>query len=204
MCVRQWALIIHNLETPPSSWVKRFLPLVPKTQNYFVLDYACGSGRHTRIALEQGYRVLAVDINTSGVLELKKNLPQKLQDNLQVLSLDLEESHFPKQLEEYAINALVVTNYLYRPHLTQLFSLLAKGGILIYETFALGNEKFGKPSNPNFLLKKDELWQYIQPNDEFSIVSFEQGYVETPKPAIVQRICAVKQNSIGLQLHHEY
>jgi hypothetical protein len=74
---------------------------------------------------------------------------------------------------------------------------------LIYETFLLGNEKFGKPSNPNFLLKKDELWQYIQPNDKFSVISFEQGYVEVPKPAMVQRICAVKQNSIGLQLQHE-
>ena len=197
-------MITHNIETPPSQWVKRFLPLVPKTENSFLLDYACGSGRHTRIALEQGLRVVAVDVNTSAVQGLKKNLPQSMQNNLQILTLDLEETDFPTPLEEYDFSGIVVTNYLFRLHLPKLFNLLASGGILIYETFLLGNEKFGKPSNPHFLLKKDELWQYIQPNDEFSVVSFEQGYVGEPKPAMIQRICAVKQNSIGLQLHHEY
>jgi hypothetical protein len=76
--------------------------------------------------------------------------------------------------------------------------------VIIYETFAAGNEQFGKPSNPTFLLQKDELWQYMQARNDFSVVSFEQGYLERPKPAMIQRICAVKQNLIGLQLHHEY
>jgi SAM-dependent methyltransferase len=187
----------------PSDWVKRFISLIPQTEKGFVLDLACGSGRHSQLALEQGYQVLAVDLNTSPILELKQSLPMHLQNRLQVLEFDLETPDFPLVPEAYPIDGVIVTNYLYRPHIQQFLDLILPSGVIIYETFALGNEQFGKPSNPAFLLQKDELWQYIQARNDFSVVSFEQGYLERPKPAMIQRICAVKRNIIGLQLHYE-
>jgi SAM-dependent methyltransferase len=187
----------------PSDWVKRFISLIPQTEKGYVLDLACGSGRHSKIALDHGYQVLAVDLNISPILELKQSLPIHLQNRLQVLELDLEAPDFPLLPEGYSINGVMVTNYLYRPHIQQLLDLILPSGVIIYETFALGNEQFGKPSNPAFLLQKDELWQYIQARNDFSVVSFEQGYLERPKPAMIQRICAVKRNIIGLQLDYE-
>jgi SAM-dependent methyltransferase len=184
----------------PSDWVKRFISLIPQTEKGFVLDLACGSGRHSKLALDQGCQVLAVDLNTSPILELKQSLPIHLQNRLQVLELDLEAPDFPLLPGAYPINGVMVTNYLYRPHIQQLLDLILPSGVIIYETFALGNEQFGKPSNPAFLLQKDELWQYMQARNDFSVVSFEQGCLERPKPAMIQRICAVKRNTIGLQL----
>jgi len=188
----------------PSDWVKRFISLIPQTDDGFVLDLACGSGRHSKLALEQGYQVLAVDVNTNPILELKQSLPIHLQNRLEILELDLEQVDFPLLPHHYQINGILVTNYLYRPHIQKLLELMLPSAVIIYETFAAGNEQFGKPSNPTFLLQKDELWQYMQARNDFSVVSFEQGYLERPKPAMIQRICAVKQNLIGLQLHHEY
>lgn len=89
---------------------------------------------------------------------------------------------------------IVVTNYLHRPLFPHIFESLAPNGVLIYETFAQGNEYFGKPSSPRFLLRRGELLETVakQPDQALHIVAFEDGYVETPKPAMVQRICVVK------------
>ena len=187
----------------PSEWVRRFISLIPQSEEGFVLDLACGSGRHSRLALELGYQVLAVDLQTGPILELKQSLPSHLKNRLEVLELDLEKPDFPLLPDDYPILGIIVTNYLYRPHIQQLLNLILPSGVIIYETFAVGNEQFGKPSNPAFLLQKDELWQYIQPRSDFSVVSFEQGYLERPKPVMIQRICALKQNIIGLQLSYE-
>lgn len=202
MCARRWVLITPS-SIAPSEWVRRFISLIPQSEEGFVLDLACGSGRHSRLALELGYQVLAVDLQTGPILELKQSLPSHLKNRLEVLELDLEKPDFPLLPDDYPILGIIVTNYLYRPHIQQLLNLILPSGVIIYETFAVGNEQFGRPSNPAFLLQKDELWQYIQPRSDFSVVSFEQGYLEKPKPTMIQRICALKQNIIGLQLHHE-
>jgi hypothetical protein len=114
--------------------------------------------------------------------------------------LDLELAVFPSQLQREQFSGVIITNYLYRPFLVNWLQLLQDRGVFIYETFADGNAQFGKPSNPDFLLRENELLDLVLNQEDFSVVAFEQGRVELPKPAIVQRICAVKHNSIGLQL----
>ena len=89
-------------------------------------------------------------------------------------------------------SGIVVTNYLYRPYLDHLPEMLEKNGVLIYETFAQGNEQFGKPSNPNFLLKPGELLELAQ-RHSLKVLAYEDIYRDEPKPAMVQRLCAVKE-----------
>lgn len=194
----------HNLAEVSSffasKWVERFLPRVPLRADSKILDLACGNGRHTALALQLGYQVLAVDQQIENIVNWSNSLPSVTKNRLEILPLDLEQLEFPQVLMEQTFDGVIITNYLYRPHLPQVIELIAPDGVLVYETFAMGNEEFGKPSNPEFLLKKDELWQYIGLRKEFSVLAFEQGFVSTPKPAIVQRICATRQNCIGLQL----
>ncbi len=196
-------MIIPSSIPPASDWVKQFIHLIPRSEKGHIIDLACGSGRHSLYAIEQGYKVLAIDFQTDPILELKSNLSPDLQNQLEVLALDLEQPEFPLFKNDLFIQGIIVTNYLNRPHFYRILDLLVPGGIFIHETFAVGNEQFGKPSNPAFLLQKDELWQYIQSRNDFSVVSFEQGYLDKPKPAMIQRICAAKQNIIGLQLRNE-
>ena len=105
-------------------------------------------------------------------------------------ALNLEEEVWP--LADSKFSGIVVTNYLYRPHLDRLPEMLEKNGVLIYETFAQGNEQFGKPSNPNFLLKPGELLELAQ-RHSLKVLAYEDIYQGEPKPAMVQRLCAVKQ-----------
>lgn len=181
----------------PSAWVKRFFSLIP--EGGFVLDLACGAGRHTHLLAQAGYQVMAVDRDISA---LQSTLPEELQPNVQISKLNLEGESWPLgHLAQF--DGVVVTNYLYRPYIDKLLSILTPGGVLIYETFALGNEQFGKPSNPDFLLKPNELLDLVGAHSDFQIVSFEQGLVKFPKPAMIQRICAVKSPAIPLQLNDE-
>jgi SAM-dependent methyltransferase len=163
---------------PPSPWVERFAPLVPAGGR--VLDLACGSGRHCKLFLERGHRVVAVD----------RDLTQlgALAARLQTVEADLEAEPWPLPGERFA--AIVVTNYLWRPLLAALAEALEPGGILIYDTFALGQERFGKPSNPDFLLRPNELLAAFQ--DAMTVVAYEHGEVADPGPALRQRICARK------------
>ena len=163
-----------------SSWVKRFAALIP--QGEVVLDLACGSGRHSLLLASMGYQVLAVDQDISALEGLHSPL-------ISLKRCDLEGVQWP--FDDSLFSAIVVTNYLYRPHIDQLPKMLQKDGILIYETFALGNGDFGKPSNPNFLLKPGELLAFAS-RHELKVVAFEDIYVDQPKPAMVQRLCAVK------------
>lgn len=164
----------------PSAWVRRFAPLIPAGGE--VLDFACGGGRHARWLAGQGLRVEAVDRDRAALASLA-GVP-----GIFAHEADLEDGPWPYAGRRF--DAVVVTNYLYRPHLVQLFDCLAPGGLLIYETFMLGNERFGKPSNPDFLLSPNEL--LVRLGDDFTVVAFEQGEVSIPRPAIVQRVCAVK------------
>lgn len=170
----------HDAILNPSPWVSRFVPLIPK--GGVVLDLACGSGRHSELMAQMGYEILAVDKDVAAVESLRSPFitPQ---------CLNLEEANWP--LSEKQFSAIVVTNYLYRPHLDELPKMLQKEGILIYETFALGNGEFGKPSNPNFLLNPGELLTFASRNG-LKVLAYEDIYVNQPKPAMVQRLCAVK------------
>ena len=161
--------------------MKRFASRIPK--DGLVLDLACGGGRHTHLLAEMGYAVLAVD---QDITVIEQNLKPLIQS--QTLNLELDD--WP--LEGRQFEGIVVTNYLFRPHLDQLPRMLAKGGVLIYETFAQGNGQFGKPSNPNFLLNAGELLA-LAARHGLKVLAYEDIYVDEPKPAMVQRLCALKE-----------
>ncbi len=164
---------------PASPWVERFAPLVPAAAP--VLDLACGSGRHSRLFLERNHPVLAVDRDLSRLGDLARHT------RLETLACDLETGELPAFLAR-RFGGIVVTNYLHRPLLIPLAAALAPGGILIYETFAKGNERFGKPSNPDFLLDEGELLTVFL--GRLKIIAYEDVVVEQPRPAAVQRLCA--------------
>jgi len=176
---------IHDAIVNASPWVKRFAAALPK--NGVVLDLACGSGRHTALLASLGHRILAVDQDISAIEPLKSNA-------VQIEKLDLEGSDWP--LLDQQFSGIVVTHYLYRPFLEELPKMLSEGGVLIYETFADGNAVFGKPSNPNFLLNSGELLSLAQ-RSGLKVIAYEDIYLDQPKPAMVQRICAVKGHLKG-------
>lgn len=162
----------------PSPWVLRFAPRVSAGSR--VLDVACGAGRHTRLFASRGCHVNAVDRDPRIVEWLGKVA------NVEVDIADLENAPWPYEGREF--DAIVVTNYLHRPLFPKLLEALAGGGVLIYETFARGNEKFGRPSNPDFLLKPGELLAAVE--GWLRVIAYEDLYVELPQPAMIQRICA--------------
>lgn len=165
---------------PPSRWVQRFAPLIPAGGK--VLDLACGMGRHARFLAGMGYGVEAVDRNAA-LLETLQGIP-----GIATRCADLEGGPWPYSGCHFA--GIVVTNYLWRPLLPHLMAAMDKGSILIYETFMLGNERFGQPSNPAFLLRPDELRHVTRRHLE--LIAFEQGEIAAPRPAMIQRLCAVR------------
>jgi SAM-dependent methyltransferase len=164
-----------------SPWVQRYAPLVPGGD---VLDLACGSGRHTRHMAALGHSVVALDRDPAA-------LALAAGPDISTTAIDLEEQGavWPFGPDRFA--GIVVTNYLHRPLFGAMLSSLAPNGVLIYETFADGNAQFGKPSNPDFLLQAGELLELTREHG-LRVVAFEDGVVGAPKPAMVQRICAVK------------
>ena len=161
----------------PSPWIRRFAPLVPPGR---VLDVAAGSGRHSRLFLEHGHPVLALDRDIAGLHALMGRPGFEARAN------DLEIGGDPLPAEKFA--AVVVTNYLHRPLLPALIAAVAPGGWLLYETFAVGNERFGRPSNPDFLLKPGELIEAVA--GRLEVVAYEHMEDSQPKPAMRQRIAA--------------
>ncbi len=171
----------HGTLGQPSDWVVRFADAVPA--GGAVLDLACGGGRHTRLFLERGHTVVAVDRDLAGLAD------QAGQENLEQIQVDLEDGRpFPLRGRRFA--GVVVTNYLFRPLLAPLVAAVAPGGVLIYETFARGNERFGRPSNPDFLLEPGELLEAVR--GRLRVLAYEDLIVERPKPAAVQRISAAR------------
>jgi len=165
----------------PAAWVCRFARLI--RAGGAVLDLACGQGRHARYLAGLGFQVEGVDRDGAALAALDGVA------GVRTRCADLEASSWPYAAGQF--DGIVVTNYLYRPRVADLLLALRPGGVLIYETFALGNEKFGRPSNPEFLLRPHELLQWVQ--GRLQVLAFEQGMVEWPKPAVIQRICAVSR-----------
>ena len=165
----------------PSPWVTRFAALIP--QDGHVLDLACGGGRHTRFLLRRGHRVVALDRDVSGVQDLGA------EPDLEIVETDLEDGGaWP--LANRLFSGIIVINYLFRPLFPTLLDALDRGGVLIYETFAAGNERFGRPANPAFLLEPGELLDVTR--GTLRIVAFEDGIIEQPRRAAIQRICAIR------------
>jgi len=144
-----------------------------------VLDLAAGNGRHARLLIEHGFAVRAADRDVSALLTLAG-------PRCEVSQVDLETG--APWLLGRGYHGIVVTNYLHRPLLPAIADALAPEGILIYETFALGNERLGRPRNSDFLLRPGELLDAFA---MLTVIALEQGEVTSPRPAVIQRIAAV-------------
>ena len=171
--------MLTNSELPPSNWVRRFAPLIRAGGR--VLDLAAGGGRHTRLLLDMEFAVEAVDRDTTALLPLAD-------PRCAIRAIDLETGASWPLGAGY--DGIVVTNYLHRPLLPDVVAALAAGGVLIYETFMAGNERFGRPRNPAFLLRPGEL---LAACAGLTVIAFEQGEVAELGPAIIQRIAAAKR-----------
>lgn len=164
----------------PSAWMARFAALV--APNARVLDVAAGRGRHARFFAARGAHVTAVDTDANALAVLDR-VP-----GVTTHVADLEGGPWP--FADAAFDAVVVANYLHRPRFANLLDALVPDGVLLYETFAAGNEAFGRPANPAFLLHRDELLERVR--GRLSIVAFEQGRTgANDRVAVVQRIAAV-------------
>ena len=164
----------------PSKWVTRFAALAPP--GGAVLDVACGGGRHGRFFLERGHAVTLIDRDVSGVRDLVAR------EAVEIVEADLEaEPGWPFGDRRFA--CIVVTNYLWRPLLPVLAGAVETGGVLIYETFALGNEAYSRPRSPDHLLRPGELLEAF--GEALQVVAYEHGVHNDPKPRVIQRIAAV-------------
>ena len=170
-----------HADREPSDWIVRFAPLV--RPGAAVLDVACGGGRHTRFFLARGHPVTAVDVDTSGLDDLRER------PELELVPADLEDGS-PWPLPGRRFGAVIVTNYLWRPLFPPILDSLEENSVLLYETFARGNEIYGRPANPEFLLEPGELIEVVR--GRLQIVAYEHGRVERPRPAVRQRLCAVR------------
>jgi SAM-dependent methyltransferase len=163
----------------PSRWVARFAPLIRRDGT--VLDLACGGGRHAVFLAARGHAVVAVDCDRQALARLEGT------PGVTATCADLEGEPWPFAGRRF--DAIVVANFLHRPLFPAIREALVDGGVLLYETFMLGHQLLGKPSNPHFLLGPGEL---LEAFGDLTLVAFEQGRIEDPWPAVVQRLCAVK------------
>lgn len=171
---------MHGTEEA-SPWIVRWTPLVPAGGT--VLDLACGRGRHLRWFARRGHPVVGVDRDAEA-LAASAGLGE-------TIAADVENGPWPLAGRQFA--AVVVTNYLWRPLFPRIVEAVAPGGVLLYETFAQGNETVGKPSRPDFLLAPGEL---LRACESLRIVAYEDGFLAQP-PRFVQRIAAVRGRPDG-------
>jgi SAM-dependent methyltransferase len=170
----------HSTLAEPSRWVRRWTHLV--TEGGAVLDVASGAGRHARWFASHGHPVTAIDRDADALAALRD------EPTITTLTADIEEGSWPLPADA-KFAAVVVTNYLHRPLFPHLLDALAPSGVLIYETFAQGNETVGKPSRPAFLLAPGELLDVVR--GRLRVVAFQDGFLAQPRPAYIQRICAI-------------
>ncbi|MDE1183950.1 SAM-dependent methyltransferase [Paraburkholderia sp.] len=189
-----------------SRWVQRWSHLV--APGGAVLDVASGAGRHARWFASRGHPVTALDRDAAALAAMADD------PRITTRIADLENAPWPlpglasvtpstassaqehdtvkgQKDAETKFAAVIVTNYLHRPLFPQLLAALAPGGVLIYETFAQGNERVGKPSNPAFLLAPGELLDVVRP--ALRVIAFQDGFLAQPRPAYIQRICAIRE-----------
>lgn len=188
----------HGAGAAPSPWVMRWAHLAPQGSN--VLDLACGAGRHVRHFAALGHSVLGVDQDDVALASLAR-LPE-LQGRAQFLAADLENAPWPLAGQQFGV--VVVTNYLWRPLLPAIVAAVAPGGVLLYETFASGHERIGRPSRPDFLLQAGEL---LSACATLRVIGYEDGTVDQPL-RVIQRIAAVREaeassGSLGWRLAKE-
>ena len=179
---------LHGTEAV-SPWVARWAHLVPQTGQ--VLDLACGHGRHARYFLDKNLAVAVVDISDLAIKYIANNISTEASKRAELIVADLENNPWP--LPGRIFSAIVVTNYLWRPLLPTIVQSLAPGGVLLYETFAAGNETVGKPSRPDFLLQNGELLSVCA---SLRIVAYEDGFLPHPD-RFVQRIVAVNDGQVA-------
>src|ERR1700741_2478405 len=161
---------MHASLDTPSAWVARWAPLVTRGP---VLDVASGAGRHAKLFAQRGLEVVAVDREAQSIPGVRS------------VQADLEDGS-PWPFAGQRFGGIAGTNYLYRPLFPHLVAALGDDGVLIYETFMIGHERFGRPSNPKFLLQPGELLEAFV---ALTVAAFEQGTAGT---AGVQRICAMR------------
>lgn len=163
----------------PSEWIQRFSHVIPPASQ--VLDVACGSGRHAVFLADLGHQVTGIDHDAQALA----NLPE----GIRAVNADIENAPWPLPGQQF--DAVVVTHYLWRALWPHILGSVRDGGVLIYETFAQGNEVFGKPSRPDFLLAPGELLQVCT---DWQVVAYEHGLRSQPD-RVVQRIVAIKPNT---------
>jgi SAM-dependent methyltransferase len=181
-------LLLNDTPSPPSPWVKRFAHLLRPQGT--VLDVACGSGRHVRWLAAQGFKVTGVDRDAAATLPLH--------GCAEIINADIEAGPWPLAGREF--DAVVVTNYLWRPLWPQLLAALADSGVLIYETFADGQQHIGRPARAEFLLQPGELLRLC---GGLRIVAFEDGVDSSAGPTtsrVLQRIVAVRASVLAPSL----
>jgi SAM-dependent methyltransferase len=166
----------------PSAWVRRWSHLVPGQGR--VLDVACGHGRHAYWFYQRQHPLSLVDLSPAAIESI--TIPPQA---CEAVVADIENGPWPFAGRQF--DAVVVTNYLWRPLMPTLLASLAPGGVLIYETFTQGNETVGKPSRPDFLLRPGELLELCR---KLRVVAYEDGFQEAPE-RFVQRIAAVREPS---------
>jgi len=173
----------------PLRWITRFAGMIPAGGP--VADIACGRGRHGRLFLDRGHPVLFADRHVSGVADLAGT------KGVEIIAADLEDAGaWPLGGRHFA--AVVVTNYLWRPNMPKIVALVGPGGLLLYETFAVGNEAYGRPRNPDFLLRPGELLEAVR--GHLDVLACEQRTVQRPDPAVIQHIAARRRQPALLKL----
>jgi len=180
-----------HASTTPSEWVQRWAHLVPTGQP--VLDVACGAGRHLVEFAGRGHPVTGVDRDPQALAPAAWHLDGAGE----LVQADIENGPWPFAGRQFG--AVVVTNYLWRALLPKLVASVAPGGVLLYETFAAGNETVGKPSRPDFLLQPGEL---LQVSAGLRVVAYEDGFEQGPD-RFIQRVVTVRE-AISLTQRERY
>jgi len=175
-----------HASTAPSAWLERWAHLIAPASP--VLDVACGHGRHLRWAAALGHQPLGIDRDPLALATARRFAP--------VVEADIENGPWP--LVGQTFGAVLVTNYLWRPLLPQLLASLAPDGVLLYETFAVGNETVGRPACADFLLRPLEL---VEACATLRVVAYEHGFLSSPE-RFVQRIAAVRSDAAAVPPRH--
>ena len=166
----------------PEPWVLHATHLVPPRAP--IVDIACGGGRHARWFLANDHQATLIDRDVSAVADLRNDV------GATIVSADLESSHVDilHIIPPARFGGVIVVNFLWRPLMSAIVEAVAPGGVLIYQTFAVGNARHGKPSNPDYLLRPGELLDAV--SGRLEVLRYEHGEDLLDRPVTIQRIVA--------------